>query len=310
MKPSIRWKIFGALMLTLLVTICTPTAAQALPFNEIVVFGDSLSDSNLLLFEGQPLPDPELYYMGRLSNGPVWIEYLTDAEHFPVDLTDRAIAGARSEGLDPPGLVEQVSAYIVEEGLDLPATALFVIWIGGNDFLNGPGDYQTVLDNISEAMEQLVQRGALQLLVLYLPDLGAIPDTLGTPEAAEATAFSNNFNTGLGAMLDQFSVDNPDVALYEFEIEPLFVEVRSNPEAFGFVNASDPSPNFAVPDNFDGAGYVFWDEIHPTTEMHSFIADRVFQKVNAELPEDNPAVDDDDDDHFSCFINAMWWGAK
>ena len=44
--------------------------------------------------------------------------------------------GARTEGLDPPGLVEQVSAYVVVEELALSPTALFVIWIGGNDFLN------------------------------------------------------------------------------------------------------------------------------------------------------------------------------
>ena len=80
------------------------------------------------------MPDPELYFEGRFSNGPVWVEYLTDADHFNVTLTDNALSGAHTDGLEPPGLVEQVTAYVALEELALSSTALFVIWIGGNDF--------------------------------------------------------------------------------------------------------------------------------------------------------------------------------
>ena len=68
------------LLSAFLLAILGQTAGSAAPFNEIVVFGDSLSDNgNLVLIEGQPVPDPELYWEGRLSNGPVWVEYLTNA---------------------------------------------------------------------------------------------------------------------------------------------------------------------------------------------------------------------------------------
>jgi phospholipase/lecithinase/hemolysin len=67
----------------------------AASFDEIVIFGDSLSDNgNLVFIENQPEPDPELYYQGRFYNGPVWVEYLADPQHLNAPLTDRAIGGA------------------------------------------------------------------------------------------------------------------------------------------------------------------------------------------------------------------------
>ncbi|MGA9478940.1 MAG: hypothetical protein WBV21_14260, partial [Desulfobacterales bacterium] len=57
---------------------------------------------------------------------------------------------------------------------------------------------------------------------------------------------------------------------------------------------TDPSPNFEVPNNFDGAGYLFWDERHPTTSMHELIADQVFTLLNEQAtpPEMNNVAQD------------------
>ena len=155
-------------------------------------------------------------------------------------------------------------------------------------------------------MDQLAQSQAMHILVLNLPDLGAVPATLGTPEAAQATAFSINFNAELGNMLNMFRSDHPQIGVYEFDIFVLFAAVRNDPAAFGFNNVDDPSPDFAIPDNFDGAGYVFWDDIHPTTQMHALIADQVDAYLNRQIPAlntSNPAPQDDSDS--SCFIDTL-----
>ena len=165
----------------------------------------------------------------------------------------------------------------------------------------------TAVDNIEDAMARLVELGAMRLLVLNLPDLGAIPDTLGTPEAVPATQFTLDFNAALAAMLDRFRAAYPEAAVYEFDVYAFFIALRENPAAFGFVNASDPSPNFEVPGNFDGAGYVFWDDKHPTTATHALLADQVFAELNQQLPpsevDDTPPASDDS----SCFIGAIGW---
>lgn len=255
---------------------------------------------------------PEVYFtdliLNHFSNGIVWIEYLSNAQHLDAPLTDRALGGAQSEGLTPPGVVEQVEAQIVAAGSPLSTETLFAIWVGGNDFLNGSGDYQTTVSNIQDAMEQLAQNGAKHLLILYLPDLGEIPSEQGTSEAGQAAAFSTNFNSGLGSMLHAYSVDHADIALYEFDVYTPFKSIRSNPAAFGFVNATDPSPNFSVPNNFDGAGYVFWDDIHPTTQTHALIADQVNADINQQI---QPATSSDgsssgqNDSGSGCFVRSI-----
>ena len=281
--------------------------SSAVTFDEIVIFGDSLSDNgNLVFIENQPEPDPELYYQGRFSNGPVWVEYLADAQHLNVSLTDRALGGAQSGGFI--GLNVQIPAYVTTADSPPSPNTLFIIWIGGNDFLNGNGDYQAAVANINEAMEELVDFGAKYLLVLNLPDLGAIPATLGSPEALQATAFSNNFNDGLANMLSRFKTEHPDIMVFEFDVFTFAMAVRNDPAAYGFVNVTDPSPNFDIPNNFDGAGYVFWDERHPTTSMHSLIADQVFTLLNeqAQPPAMNNASSDNGGGG-SCFIEASTW---
>ena len=283
--------------------------ALAGPFGEIVIFGDSLSDNgNYVLFEGQPVPDPELYWEGRFSNGPVWVEYLTDSDHFDTNLTDRALGGAQSDGLTPPGLIEQVRTYILATGHPLSPTNLYIIWIGGNDYFNGDGDFQEAVDNIEDAMSDLADNGAKFMLVLNLPDLGAIPHRIGSDLAPEATEFSVNFNAALASMIDTFSAAHPGIGIYEFDVDALFLEILADPGALGFDNVTEPAPNFSVPDNFDGGGSLFWDDKHPTTRMHALIADRVYAELNSQLPDDmsdTPAQDNESSS--SCFIQSIDW---
>ncbi|MGA8018462.1 MAG: hypothetical protein WCA42_06305 [Desulfobacterales bacterium] len=71
---------------------------------------------------------------------------------------------------------------------------------------------------------------------------------------------------------------------------------------------TDPSPNFEVPNNFDGAGYLFWDERHPTTSMHELIADQVFTLLNEQAtPPEMTNVAQDNGGGSSCFIEASTW---
>lgn len=294
----------------ILLAVALPLGASntlAGPFGEIVVFGDSLSDNgNLLLVDDQPEPDPELYWQGRFSNGRVWVEYLTDPAHFDTNLTDRALGGAQTEGFIPPGLVEQVRGHIVLTGPPLSPDNLYVIWIGGNDFFNGNGNFQAAVDNINDAMTELVDNGAMSLLILNLPDLGAIPDVLGSNEALQATEFSVNFNAALANRIGTFRVANAGIKIYEFDAFAFFLDVRNAPGAFDLMNVTQPSPNFSVPNNFDGAGHLFWDNKHPTTAMHALIADKVFADVSPQISADIPDTPAKDESS-SCFIQAMVW---
>jgi thermolabile hemolysin len=286
------------------------TSGYAEPFDQVVIFGDSLSDNgNLVLIDDQPEPDPSIYYMGRFSNGPVWVEYLVEPGRLNAPLVNRALGGAQSEGLTPPGLIEQVIGHISLVSTPLSPDTLFIIWIGGNDHLYGDRDFQSTVDNINEAMEHLVNFGGMHLLVLNLPDLGATPSLIGSPESGQATQFTINFNTALGESIEAFRAGNPGIGVYTFDVNAFFAAIRNDPQAYGFIDVNQPSPNFDIPDNFDGAGHLFWDDLHPTTQTHVLLADHVLVSLDEQVgsaPEGGAA--EASTSSSSCFIGALGMG--
>jgi phospholipase/lecithinase/hemolysin len=89
------------------------------------------------------------------------------------------------------------------------------------------------------------------------------------------------------------------------DVFSLFESVIADPSQYGFTNATEISPNYSVPDNFDNTeGYVFWDDIHPTTETHKVVANQVYQLLVPDEADDDDD-DDDDDNPFGCFINTV-----
>src|SRR5690242_16448431 len=53
------------------------------PLKNIVIFGDSLSDTgNIYKKYFESIPSSPPYFKGRYSNGPVWVEYLANL-YFP-----------------------------------------------------------------------------------------------------------------------------------------------------------------------------------------------------------------------------------
>jgi phospholipase/lecithinase/hemolysin len=277
-----------------------PSVAAASPFSHIVVFGDSLSDDgNLFALDPSSVPASK-YYQGRFSNGRVWVEYLADADLLDATLVNRAYGGATTDGNTPPGLQLQVSTYVA--AADVLPDALYVIWIGANDFLGGASDFRTLAANIETALEDLADFGASHILVVDLPDLGAIPRNNGDANTAQvATALTEGFNDELADVVAEFRTAHPTVTVYAFSAFDLFANVIANPDDYGIGNANGICPNFLVDNDFDNDGdYLFWDDLHPTTEAHAEIANA----VAGILPTDD-GDSDGGDGAVGCFIGLM-----
>jgi phospholipase/lecithinase/hemolysin len=284
----------------LVLLLVVPSVAAASPFSHIVVFGDSLSDDgNLFALDPGNVPASK-YYRGRFSNGPVWVEYLAGPDLLDATLVNNAYGGATTDGSTPPGLGLQISAYTATA--DVLPDALYVIWIGANDFLGGASDFETPAANIETAMEDLAQFGANHILVVDLPDLGAVPRNNGDVNTAQvATALTKGFNNKLAAVVADFRTAHPSVKVYEFSAFDLFADVIANPDDYGIGNADAICPNFLIDDDFDNDGnYLFWDDLHPTTEAHAVIAEEAARVLPS---------DDGDGDGGSgaagCFIGLM-----
>ncbi len=232
------------------------------PPSALFVLGDSLSDvgnlaaaaDNLLSLAFDPpsvglcnpvdvlvllRPCDNLFYrQSRVSDGPVAVEYL--AAHFglaelapslhfipgrPVVGTGYAVASAKARGQDEEDLSPQVDMLLLDNASLLPADAVYVIIIGGNDAIdalqaavagtqNAPQMSAAIVtaavDAIGASVVRLLDFGARQLIVANVPDLAALPavraDARASPDEAAilaaGSAVSDSFNSELTALLD------------------------------------------------------------------------------------------------------------
>lgn len=273
-----------------------PISAQVPTFKNIYVFGDSLSDTgNFFKATGGTRPASLPYYQGRFSNGPVWPEYLAQQLQVPTtQLNNFAVAGA-SSGLyssyiiDPQspmyrtGLLSQIDQFIASNTSPDPQD-LFIIWAGLNDYAGRTQQpVSEVVDNITSAVNQLAAVGARTIVVVNLPDLGALPAAASKDLSARLTEATIAHNQALASAVKSLAtaLHPSNIVLYDIYSE--LEETIQHPERFAIVDVqnsciSNTGYPFSPPSNiaYDCAGapneYFFWDSIHPTTAVHRLIA--------------------------------------
>ncbi|XAL98277.1 SGNH/GDSL hydrolase family protein [Phycisphaeraceae bacterium D3-23] len=276
--------------------------ARGQSYNEVVVFGDSLSDvgntaNSFFISLVAPQARPP-YFDGRFSNGPVWAERL--AESLDLDASIRsgegglnyAWGGALSgDGTNFLGAVDnlgnQVDDYL--DGHTPDGDELFLLWGGANDLIeiggslgslfSGGGTAQSVSDNMAGHMQQLAAAGAQNILVLNLPNLGDIPRYAGTNEQASQNAVAQDYNNLLAAQVasveSQYTVD-----IDLLDIGALVDLMLNDPSRYGFTNTTQPAYDEDTGDVVaDPEGYVFWDDIHPGALAHEWIARASFVQL-------------------------------
>ena len=268
-----RWTLLAILLASV---FGASPAANAQKFRRLIVFGDSLSDNgNLFAITGFP-PAP-YYFMGRFSNGPVWVEDL--AQRLDVPLDDFAYGGANTDATDIngpfPGIKAQIgnstTGYISTHPVADPK-ALYIIWGGANDYLFGgqTNPYVPVANLVGE-IQQLAATGAKHFLIPNLPDLGSLPGTDGTPYSIPLNLLTGAHNfllsQSLANLRDHFDDEDIDITL--LDVNALVKQIFTAPSIYGLTNVTQGylfSPN-GCPDQ-----YLFWDMIHPTAIGHRILA--------------------------------------
>ncbi len=221
-----------------------------------------------------PRPCDDLFYRkSRVSNGPVAVEYV--AQHFglgelapslhlepnrPARGTDYAVAGAKARTERATDLTAQVDALLLDHR-PLPADALYVVMIGGNDAIDalqtaasgGPTAAQASADVVAAAVdaiganvERLLDFGARRIVVANVPDLATLPDARATAAAssdeagllATASAISAAFDERLSALIDALAaraIWNAPTApvLVRFDLRAAWIAVQAATLAHG-----------------------------------------------------------------------------
>ncbi|MGA7802033.1 MAG: SGNH/GDSL hydrolase family protein [Gammaproteobacteria bacterium] len=223
------------LKLAILMLVQWPLAAYAVPFDNLYVFGDSLSDiGNDSLITGGVVPPAEYTdgtTSGRFTNGRNYIDYLSQSlgptvTPSVVGGTDYAYGGARTNSANLPGaesLLQQRNSYLASlGGGSADPNALYIVWAGANNLsdiidqiytnpsYNPTSDLATAATNLGSVVSSLAQAGAHNILVPNIPDLGIIPAvTGGGPRNAAVSGLVMGFNSALNNILNGIDLGVP-----------------------------------------------------------------------------------------------------
>ncbi|TAL65244.1 MAG: phospholipase [Legionella sp.] len=186
-----------------------------------------------------------------------------------------------------------------------------------------------VLDNLAASVVKLVQAGATHLVIMGIPELGELPRFVKTTDRDVMNAAANKHNERLEKRMVEWKKLYPKVDFLYINTAKSLTATLANPEKYGFTNIKDAcidvkypmfgafanSPfannfvlhylqvihykdkhflagdkNYEMCDNPDS--YLFWDEVHPSTRAHRYLALDVCNamqahgyEVNCELPD-------------------------
>ena len=291
-------------------------AATNLPFNQLVVFGDSLSDvGNLALATkgtstiSPPLPPYDT--AGEFTDGPdtnpstsiigVWVQQLNNnflhgnnVGFSPLTPslsggTDYAFGGAvTGSAATPPGMADQVNSFLVANQI-APANNLYVFWGGANDILDAASQSgaslstietaaSTAAANINSQIQQIAQAGGKYFLWVNMPPLNETPGVIAEGALAQdvAALATQSFNTAW--QTDVANLNTSGVHVLGENVNALFNNIVANPSNYGFTNVTSPArgQTSVNPDT-----YLFWGNIHPTTAADKILAQQSYNDINS-----------------------------
>ena len=234
--------------------------------------------------------------------GP-WLN-ATDAVSFAFGGTGTPEIDQTPGGFYAPGLKGQVELFrLALRGRRPSRKALYVVMTGANDYrvdrYNVPMQPEQVVANITESVRRLCALGARDVLVLSLPDLGQTP-YLTPDEAAARSLVTQSHNDLLRPAIETLGDQVPGSRIRYVEVDILLNELRATmnareaaldvllpPDPMSPVLMSaclfvDPATCQDVPGgNFSTPGaFLFWDVVHPTTEAHERLADRLYDQLS------------------------------
>ena len=280
-------------------------------FSDVVIFGDSLSDSG---------------NVGRFTTNPdpVWSERVAQA----FGASDRnsfdggsnyAFAGAcvnpdqnaycNSDKIFPvPRVPEQITLSLSQSGGSADPNALYAIWGGVNDVADSAEN-----DPLNAARHTVVAAGVNVAQIRRLQDAGArhvlafnMPDISKSPYASSLDPIAQGALAQLVTVYNRAlhdGISESEEGIVPINVFALFNEIVENPGTYGISNVrgtacNDPNnPGANAANSFtcgpEGLGYpvtyeaganeqyLFADRSHPSGAMHAMIASAVTSTLAA-----------------------------
>ncbi len=314
-----RTRFFTVTGFILIAPLWAAVAQPITSVDQLVVFGDSLSDSgNAYYLEnayrnlygslppGEPYPVPPNYTLGSFTDGPdtspkttaptgLWIDQfahkanLPDPTAFYVSGGTNYATGSAQTGhnssfpLGVPYTSDQVGLFTASHLLGAPSNALYTFWAGGDSIFAGANPV-TAADDIYGNIQTLSAEGAKHFLWLNEPALGSTP--VGASHGAALNLASAAFDSEWA--LDVAKLQGQGIEVVGVDVATLFNDILAQPSAYGFSDTSDAAwcgpgalPNCA---SNDPNAFVFWDGEHPTTAADALVAQLAYNDAFGTAP--------------------------
>ena len=286
--------------------------------NNLLVFGDSLSDMGNAKNSILNVPDVPPYWQGRFSNGQVWIEYVSQSYGLATTIgsgtepgDNRAFGGSQTGAgfsyLLLPNVGTQISNYLTNVQSSIPANNVVSLWAGGNDFLYGTANSNTIVANMESHIRQLAGAGATEFIMPNLPPLEKTPEILSRSQNQQNTIAAEvvSYNQKLLSLINNISIEL-NLIIHFIDAWSLFNDIVDNSLALGITNTqesacSDSGTLLPLPicdssstlvSNPDE--YLFFDKAHPTRVMHKFISYFAIQSIGYAETDGDGVIDNYD----------------
>jgi phospholipase/lecithinase/hemolysin len=292
----------------------TSALAQARDYTNIVVFGDSLSDTGNVahLTEdkyGIRIPGPLADYTdGRFTDGfdtipaaqnyfGVWIEQFAASLPSHPEIRNSLDGGtnyaygfastgsgtsllafgpSNSLSVQVENIGQQITDYLATHP-KIDSHTLFVVWGGAIDVLYATSPKDVIDGAVHQVLniQRLIDAGATQFLVPNLPPLGLVPRFNSSPAAAlPVTAASLLFNGYLATGIAVLRDFYPHRHLAIRQLDT-FRLLSSIVAAPSAFSLTNATASAQGQFAADPDTYLFWDDLHPTTRGHNILAHAV-----------------------------------
>jgi phospholipase/lecithinase/hemolysin len=290
-----------------ILALCMVAPAMAASYPSLYVFGDSLVDVGNAYYgtNGVQANPVNGYSDLRFTNGLNFADYLASAIGAPA-LEPAALGGngvavggatARYDGLvgNNISFLEQVSYFTTYVAPAIPNDALVLVTFGGNDVRDTIGtggaiDFSAAGNDLMTGLGLLYQLGARNFVVTGSPDIGLLPVSVATAGAipdrlTELTTRSEEisalFATKAGALAAFPGADVTFFDLFAYEHDLL-----ADPAAFSLpstLNTTTPCQVIGAgsPQTTACANSLYFDPVHPTTQVHQAIANAIVAELDA-----------------------------
>ena len=303
-------------VIVLVIALGFAGSARAQSFSDVVVFGDSLSDSgNAAAASGLPLPPGTSF---TTNPDPVWAEIV--AETFGASGANSlaggsnyAVAGACMNPATPcqladsPTVTEQIDQHLLKSGGSLDPNALYAVWGGLNDIADSAEDNpDTALGHVLAAagvnaaqIDRLREAGARHVVVFNMPDASLAPF---------AAVQGPVVQRGLRQLIDQYNeklyagIRESEGGVVPINIHAALTALSANPERYGLTNIFETACRAPISEGPvsircgpEGSlfpvtyapgteeTYLFADHSHPTGVIHEMLASMVTSTLAAPL---------------------------